>query len=105
MRRTSDIKNFKTQKNFTLTFKSILLYIHKRGCKIKMTEKESRSKVTKVPQFFNRARCPMSSYELLLYYPEMSTILVSTLFSCSPGLVKCVVLQAKEAASLAALQG
>lgn len=46
MRRTSDIKNFKTQKNFTLTFKSILLYIHKRGCKIKMTEKESRSKVT-----------------------------------------------------------
>ncbi len=38
-------KEFQNTKNFTLTFKSILLYIHKRGCKIKMTENERRSKV------------------------------------------------------------
>lgn len=40
-----DIKEFQNTKNFTLTFKSILLYIHKRGCKIKMTEKKRCSKV------------------------------------------------------------
>lgn len=41
-------KEFQNTKNFTSTFKSILLYIHKRGCKIKMTEKERRSKVMEV---------------------------------------------------------
>ena len=38
-------KEFQNTKNFTSTFKSILLYIHKRGSKIKMTEKERCSKV------------------------------------------------------------
>lgn len=38
-------KELQNTKNFTLTFKSILLYIHKRGCKINMTEEERRSKV------------------------------------------------------------
>ena len=38
-------KDFQNTKNFTLKFKSILLYIHKRGFKIKMTERKRRSKV------------------------------------------------------------
>lgn len=69
-------------KNFTLTFKSILLYIHKRGCKIKMTKKEGCCHVSWRSSLCG-LWCPVSSFELLLCDEEISPILVSTFLSCS----------------------
>lgn len=73
-------QEFQNTKNFTLTLKSILLYIHKRGLKIKTTEKE---KVLEIWPLQGGTSCLMFSSELLACCGETSAILVSTFLSSS----------------------